>query len=90
MKNAALYLASSALTAVALAVSPASAQSVSSPEDAAAADAGTIIVTGVRGAPRTIAESPAPIDVVSADKLQATGAAEFGEALSKLLPSLNF
>ncbi|WP_310223542.1 TonB-dependent receptor domain-containing protein [Sphingobium xenophagum] len=71
---------------------PAAAQGdVSAQPDAAtAADAGTIIVTGVRGAPRTVAESPAPIDVVSADKLQATGSAEFGEALSKLLPSLNF
>jgi iron complex outermembrane receptor protein len=89
MKKSAYYLASSALTAVALAVSPASAQALSTPDDAAA-DAGTIIVTGVRGAPRTVAESPAPIDVVSAEKLQATGSAEFGEALSKLLPSLNF
>ena len=56
----------------------------------AAADASAIIVTGVRGAPRTVAESPAPIDAVGAEKLQATGSAEFGEALSKLLPSLNF
>jgi iron complex outermembrane receptor protein len=54
------------------------------------ADDSAIIVTGVRGAPRTIAQSPAPIDVVGADKLRTTGAAEFGEALSKLLPSLNF
>jgi iron complex outermembrane receptor protein len=76
-----------------LAGAPAAAQSVVPPQEATtadAADAGTIIVTGVRGAPRTIAESPAPIDVVSAEKLQNTGAAEFGEALSKLLPSLNF
>jgi iron complex outermembrane recepter protein len=55
-----------------------------------AGDTGAIIVTGVRGTPRTVLESPAPIDVVGADKLQGTGAAEFGEALTKLLPSLNF
>ena len=88
-----LFLFSTALSAVYFAVSPAGAQSVSAPDQAAedaAADAGTIIVTGVRGAPRTVAESPAPIDVVGAEKLQATGSAEFGEALSKLLPSLNF
>ncbi|MFD1103394.1 TonB-dependent receptor plug domain-containing protein [Sphingobium olei] len=88
-----LFLFSTALSAVTFAVSPAGAQSVSAPDQAAAdaaADAGTIIVTGVRGAPRTVAESPAPIDVVGAEKLQATGSAEFGEALSKLLPSLNF
>ena len=92
MKNVGPYLTSSAIAAVFLASAPAAAQGdVSAQPDAAtAADAGTIIVTGVRGAPRTVAESPAPIDVVSADKLQATGSAEFGEALSKLLPSLNF
>ena len=55
-----------------------------------AGDTGAIIVTGVRGTPRTVLESPAPIDVVGSDKLQGTGAAEFGEALTKLLPSLNF
>lgn len=50
-----------------------------------------IVVTGVRGGPpRTVAESPAPIDVVGGEKLNGTGAAEFGEALTKLLPSLNF
>lgn len=91
MNRSYLYLASSAPIALLLASVPVAAQVVATPEEAAdATDAATIIVTGVRGAPRTIAESPAPIDVVSADKLQATGSAEFGEALSKLLPSLNF
>lgn len=83
MKN---YLLAS--TILALGASPVLAQT--GPAESATADAGTIIVTGVRGAPRTVAESPAPIDVVGAEKLQATGSAEFGEALSKLLPSLNF
>lgn len=78
---------------------PLAAQDVGAPQVlATSAEAGdgsedgsaTIIVTGVRGAPRTVAESPAPIDVVGAERLQSTGAAEFGEALSKLLPSLNF
>lgn len=92
MKNIVSYYASTAAAALLLAGGPAHAQADASPQPAAAeaADAGTIIVTGVRGAPRTVAESPAPIDVISADKLQATGSAEFGEALSKLLPSLNF
>jgi len=89
MKQIRIFLASTALATA----SPAFAQSVIIPDQAAesdSADAGTIIVTGVRGAPRTVAESPAPIDVIGADKLQTTGSAEFGEALSKLLPSLNF
>jgi len=89
MKQIRIFLASTALATA----SPAFAQSIIIPDQAAesdSADAGTIIVTGVRGAPRTVAESPAPIDVIGADKLQTTGSAEFGEALSKLLPSLNF
>ncbi|MET0391036.1 MAG: TonB-dependent receptor plug domain-containing protein [Polyangiales bacterium] len=52
---------------------------------------GTVIVTGVRGGPpRTVAESPAPIDVVSSDDLKRTGRAELSEAIAKVLPSLNF
>ena len=89
MKQIRIFLASTALATA----SPAFAQSIIIPDQAAesdSADAGTIIVTGVRGAPRTVAESPTPIDVIGADKLQTTGSAEFGEALSKLLPSLNF
>lgn len=49
-----------------------------------------IVVTGLRGTPRTVAQSPAPIDVVGAEKLKTTGASEFGDALTKLLPSMNF
>ncbi|WP_336966444.1 TonB-dependent receptor plug domain-containing protein [Sphingobium aquiterrae] len=93
MKYSYLYLASSATIGLLLGGAPLAAQTIATPADAVvdnAADTGTVIVTGVRGAPRTVAQSPAPIDVVSAEKLQATGSAEFGEALSKLLPSLNF
>lgn len=89
MKRFHYLVASTSLIAVQLAVQIAAAQTPQAAEGDAV-DAGTIIVTGVRGAPRTVAESPAPIDVVGAEKLQATGSAEFGEALSKLLPSLNF
>lgn len=51
----------------------------------------TIIVTGVRGGkPRTVAESPAPIDVIQGDRVGGTGRADVAESLSKLLPSINF
>lgn len=91
MNRSCLYLTTSAPIALLSAGVPVAAQAVALPEEVAdATDAAIIIVTGVRRAPRTIAESPAPIDIVSADKLQATGSAEFGEALFKLLPSLNF
>src|ERR1700741_91984 len=76
-----------------LAAAPAQAEDA----DAAAAntaEAGvsldTVVVTGVRGAARTVADSPAPIDVIGARDLQSSGRAELGEALAKLLPSFNF
>jgi iron complex outermembrane receptor protein len=62
--------------------------------DAAQTDTSTlnaVVVTGLRGGPpRTVAQSPAPIDVISSDVLEKTGRAELGEALAKVLPSFNF
>lgn len=76
----------------------AAASAMSVPGHAAEADAAagaesgdTIIVTGLRGGkPRTVAESPAPIDVIQGDKVTGTGRADVAESLSKLLPSINF
>ena len=36
----------------------------------------TVISTGVRGQQRTVADSPAPIDVINSDQLLKTGRAE--------------
>ncbi|PUA19645.1 TonB-dependent siderophore receptor [Glaciimonas sp. PCH181] len=49
-----------------------------------------VVTTGVRGEQRTVADSPAPIDVVSGEQLLHTGRAELSEALARLLPSFNF
>ena len=49
-----------------------------------------VVTTGVRGEARTVADSPAPIDVISGEQLIHTGRAELGEALARLLPSFNF
>src|SRR5476651_1902270 len=49
-----------------------------------------VVSTGVRGEARTVADSPAPIDVISGDQLVQTGRAELAEALARLLPSFNF
>lgn len=50
-----------------------------------------VVVTGVRGGPpRTVADSPAPIDVIQGDALLKTGRTELGEALANLLPAMNF
>ncbi len=53
-------------------------------------DTVTVISTGLRGQQRTVADSPAPIDVINSDQLLKTGRAELSEAIAKLLPSFNF
>ncbi|MEH3107903.1 MAG: TonB-dependent receptor [Sphingomonas fennica] len=76
---------------------PAAASAAADPAAPAAAEAAgpppeeTVVVTGNRGGrPRTLAESPAPIDVIQADALTGTGRADLAESLSRLLPSINF
>ncbi len=86
--SAALSFASMAHAASDLAADSAAPAAVDS---VGAAPASTIIVTGVRGGkPRTVAQSPAPIDVVQADQLSAPGRADLGEALASVLPSIGF
>ncbi|MDU9394483.1 TonB-dependent receptor [Pseudomonas sp. zfem002] len=53
-------------------------------------DTVTVISTGIRGQQRTVADSPAPIDVINSEQLLKTGRAELSEAISRLLPSFNF
>ncbi len=50
----------------------------------------TLIVTGTRVTDRTVAESTAPIDIITPEALGATGTVELATALSRALPSLNF
>ena len=50
----------------------------------------TLIVTGTRVADRTVAESTAPIDIITPEVLQSTGTVELATALSRAVPSLNF
>ncbi len=49
-----------------------------------------VVVTGTRVSDRTIAESTAPIDVITPETLTATGTVELATALSRAIPSLNF
>ncbi|WP_291877056.1 TonB-dependent receptor [Caulobacter sp.] len=60
---------------------------VADTEGATAVD--SVIVTGVRGARRTVADSPAPVDVISGDQLLATGKVGLKEVLNTLIPSFN-
>jgi iron complex outermembrane receptor protein len=48
----------------------------------------TVVVTGVRGRPKTIANSPVPIDIISKAQLIATGKPGLKQALSAVIPSM--
>jgi iron complex outermembrane receptor protein len=81
-RNSKLYLA----IAIALASMPILAQEAT--EEAKTLD--TMIVTGTRASDRTVAESTAPIDIITPEILESTGTSELATALSRALPSLNF
>jgi iron complex outermembrane receptor protein len=57
-------------------------------DDAAALD--EVIVTGTSASDLTKRTSTTPVDVVSAETLQQTGAADLGAALQAAIPSVNF
>ncbi|RBB95479.1 hypothetical protein BRO03_16375, partial [Xanthomonas oryzae pv. oryzae] len=59
----------------ALLASPALAQTAA-PANGPANSLDTVIVTGTRVSDRTVAESQSPIDIISAESLQATGTPE--------------
>jgi len=64
-----------------------SATEATQPDDAK--DLSGVVVTGVRGSrPRTVANSPSPIDVISREELHVTGHAGLKETLGALVPSL--
>jgi iron complex outermembrane receptor protein len=52
-------------------------------------DVSEVVVTGVRGKPRTVTDSPTPIDVLSSAELERTGRAGAFQALQTLVPSFN-
>lgn len=49
-----------------------------------------LIVTGTRVTNRTVTESASPIDIITPERLEATGSVELATALARALPSLNF
>jgi len=50
----------------------------------------TVIVTGTRSTERTVSSSLQPIDVITPQQLQQSGATQLTAALARLVPSLNF
>ena len=69
-------------------VVPAPAEPATAPDEADAQDA--IIVTGTRRSDRTVANSPVPVDVISAESLSQSGHTEINRALTQEVPSFNF
>lgn len=60
-------------------------------QEAPAADnSATVVVTGTRVSNRTVLDTTAPVDVISADAIKNNGVPEITQALSVALPSLNF
>ncbi len=59
-------------------------------DPAEAPDASVIVVTGTRRTDRTVADSPVPVDVISAESLANTGHTEVNRALTQEVPSFNF
>lgn len=53
-------------------------------------EVGEVIVTGTRAAGRLVTDSPAPVDVISAETIAARGAQELPRVLQMVAPSFNF
>jgi len=82
------YMAYAALSLLASSIQVQAASSESKNTDDQTLN--TVVVTGNRGGQaRTVADSPSPIDVISAEQLQASGKVGLKELLSRLLPSFN-
>ena len=89
---AALLAASSVLTlapASAAAPQEGAAVGVQTTPATAEPEATDVVVTGARGLPRTVTDSPTPIDVISAVELEKTGKPGLLQALNTLVPSFN-
>ncbi len=70
-------------------LSAAADETAGAEEAADEAGGGAIVVTGVRGAqPRTVADSPVPIDVIGGPELRATGRTGLKDILAQIVPSL--
>ena len=89
MKIGSLLTLSASFAALSIcSVAPAYAQDEAQAEDAV--DQAAIIVTGTRRTDRTVADSPVPVDVLSAADLVNSGSTETNRLLNQLVPSFNF
>ena len=82
MKNSRRRIAQTAAISAILAATAGSAA-------AQTTDVQELVVTGTRGAPRTVIDSPTPIDVLNGAELEKTGRAGAFASLQTLVPSFN-
>jgi iron complex outermembrane receptor protein len=82
MKNSRRRIAQSAAISAILAATAGAAL-------AQTTDVQELVVTGTRGAPRTVIDSPTPIDVLNGAELEKTGRAGAFASLQTLVPSFN-
>ena len=70
-----------------VALSSAVAQEVSTPDTADAETFEKVVITGSRGAPRSLSDSPVPVDVLSEEDLAAVPFSDTNDILKTLVPS---
>ena len=87
--RAGLFASAALFSTPALAQGQLAASASDAAVDADDSSVSELVVTGLRGQARTVIDSPAPIDVVSAEQLADTGKAGLKEVLNTLLPSFN-
>ncbi len=71
------------------ATAPATSPDQVAPAPDSGEGAEVLVVTGVRGQPRTVVDSPAPIDVIGAVELAHTGRVGLKDILGNIIPSLD-
>ncbi|WP_374572066.1 TonB-dependent receptor plug domain-containing protein [Phenylobacterium sp.] len=80
------YMASTVLPLALFAAGSALAQTTSG-ATTASSDLDEVVVTGLRGQPRTVTDSPVPVDVFSADEVERAGQTDTLNVLQTLVPS---
>lgn len=73
---------------LALSSAPIYAAEEEQPEDEEE-EAQTMVIVGSRAAPRSIGDSPVPVDVISADEMTRNGATDMNSLLAAVAPSFN-
>ena len=58
-------------------------------EEAEAKDVEKIAVVGTRAAPRSVGDSPVPVDIISSDEFQNQGATDMVSMMQTVVPSFN-